>query len=199
MLRCDMLRFVVKCVDLEYAAWMKDDDIVKGARQVTAFLTGPGGDLVSLDAAVAKHLGWFVAARDRGIRWRGIAALLTQAGARRPDGGALTAAQLSAVYSRQNLKRATARKPSPSVSGAPSRPTLQDAPLLHRVPTTADVAAAAHGAAAAIGDAMASPIAPHSDVDPRRDGQSSGEKARNIDEIRERMRRASMARNPARD
>lgn len=51
-----MLRFVVQRADLAYAFNMKDDDIVKGARQVAAFLTGPGGELISLDAAVANDV-----------------------------------------------------------------------------------------------------------------------------------------------
>lgn len=106
-----MLRFVVQYAGLAYAADMKDDEIVKGARQVAAFLTDPSGDAISLDAAVARHLAWFAAARDRGIRWRGIAALLIQAGARRPDGGGANSCAAFSCLLASELKTRHCKEP----------------------------------------------------------------------------------------
>lgn len=186
-----MLRFVVQYAGLAYAADMKDDEIVKGARQVAAFLTDPSGDAISLDAAVARHLAWFAAARDRGIRWRGIAALLIQAGARRPDGGALTAAQLSAVYSRQNSKRVTAKSRSDKSPSRAERATVRRK-LLAQSPTVSSVVELQEDVSP-IGDRLGDRSG-----DGRTVSAPSGE-GHNLDRIRERMQRAAAARRQRED
>lgn len=200
MFRCKVLRFVVPYAGLAYAAGMKDDEIVKGARQVAAFLTDPSGDVISLDAAVARHLAWFAAARDRGIRWRGIAALLIQAGARRPDGGALTGAQISAVYSRQNTKRVSAgNAPGKSAGGTKQtavrqQPLAQPLPVSHTIKDTPPI----NSQLEAAGRAPDKSKIGHRSGDGSPASAPSGAE-HNLDRIRERMQRAAAARRQRED
>lgn len=58
------------------------------------------GEPIALDVVVARHLPLLSEARAARLRWTSVARLLAEVGARRPDGGAISADQLRASYSR---------------------------------------------------------------------------------------------------
>ena len=183
---------------------MKDDAIQKGVRKVAAFLSGPGGEAVSLDLAVASQLEWFTAARERGLRWRSIAALLTQAGARRPGGTALSGAQLTAVYSRQIAKQrsAKARKMHPSNKRGRSSMPLPQIDQQHPQ-LTPNLAFPDQGLPPGGSPAQAPHRARRQSDEagrlPKPERISPGAALNDPDLLRERMRRAAAARNGGQD
>lgn len=59
------------------------------------------GENIPLERAVARHLASFDELRAKlGMTWRGIASMLTRAGARRSDGGLISADQLRVSHAR---------------------------------------------------------------------------------------------------
>ncbi|WP_187278609.1 hypothetical protein [Methylobacterium sp. WL64] len=58
------------------------------------------GEPIALDVVVARHLPLLSEARAARLRWSSLARLVAEAGARRPDGSAISADQLRASYSR---------------------------------------------------------------------------------------------------
>jgi hypothetical protein len=76
------------------------------------------GENIPLERVVARHLASIDELRARlGMTWRGIASMLTRAGARRSDGGLISADQLRVSYARLSRK---------STSTGAERPTRAD-------------------------------------------------------------------------
>lgn len=63
------------------------------------------GEPIALDAVVSRHLNVLQTARSAKLRWASIAKLLATAGARRLDGGPISADQLRASFSRAVRQR----------------------------------------------------------------------------------------------
>ncbi|WP_146056512.1 hypothetical protein [Methylobacterium sp. V23] len=78
---------------------MNTDQLRSGLAQFASDLT-LAGQPIALDVVVARHLPLLREARAAKLRWSGLARLLAEAGARRPDGNAISADQLRASFSR---------------------------------------------------------------------------------------------------
>ncbi len=78
---------------------MNTDQLRSGLAQFASDLT-LAGQPIALDVVVARHLPLLQEARLARLRWSGLARLLAEAGARRPDGNAISADQLRASFSR---------------------------------------------------------------------------------------------------
>lgn len=98
------------------------------------------GEHVPLDRVVARHSEAFANLRQLGLTWRGISALLARAGARRADGGLISADQLRVSFARVDGKPARSktkpqrvRNPSQfrSATVAPAAATVRPPPERH--------------------------------------------------------------------
>lgn len=78
---------------------MDTDHLRSGLARLASDLT-LAGEPIALDVVIARHLPLLNEARRARLRWTSLARLLAEAGARRPDGGAISADQLRASYSR---------------------------------------------------------------------------------------------------
>ena len=94
----------------------------------TAELT-VAGQHVPLDRVVARHSEAFAELRSLGMTWRGIAALLIRAGARRADDGLISSDQLRVSYARC-ARRDSSPPPRPKLRTSPPPRTTTDSPPL---------------------------------------------------------------------
>jgi hypothetical protein len=78
---------------------MDTDHLRSGLERLASDLN-LAGEPIALDVVVARHLPLLSEARAARLRWTSLARLLAEAGARRSDGGAISADQLRASYSR---------------------------------------------------------------------------------------------------
>ena len=78
---------------------MDADELRSSLARLASDLT-LAGEPIALDAVVSRHLNVLQTARSAKLRWASIAKILATAGARRLDGGPISADQLRASYSR---------------------------------------------------------------------------------------------------
>ena len=71
------------------------------------------GEQIPLERVIARHLNTFGELRSLGMTWRGIAALLVRAGARRADGRLISADQIRVSHARLVGDNPEKRKKAP--------------------------------------------------------------------------------------
>jgi len=80
---------------------ISDEDLLKGAQAIAADMKLPDGGRIKLARIIAGHLDWFERARERGLEWSDIVALLARAGATRGDGRPLSRGHVSSLVWRK--------------------------------------------------------------------------------------------------
>ena len=86
----------------QYEDQLTDEEITAGAKAIAADMMLPGGSAAKLAKVINRHLQWFEAARQRGMTWDDIIALLFEAGARRQGGLPLSRGHLSSLVWRKS-------------------------------------------------------------------------------------------------
>lgn len=112
--------------DALYGDRMTDRDLFEGAKQIAETLHGPGG-FIPLARVVARHLGWFDLARDRGLTWDQMIRVLHVAGVRQPNGLPLSRGVVSSAVWR-------ARERSAASKGGAGQPPKEKERWPRRVP-----------------------------------------------------------------
>lgn len=116
-----MIRFASFC----YGMKVMDRKILVRLADFADRLNGPLG-AVPLDRAIRSDLELFITLRSTGVTWVQIANALASAGARRPDGGVISADHVRSAISRQ-LKRAVANAAAPDVGEVATAQPLKEA------------------------------------------------------------------------
>jgi len=96
---------------------MGNDPILWAERFVAALIVG--GERVPFERVLSHHLDEVTQLRSAsGLTWRSMASLLARAGARRADGGLISADQLRVGYARllRHAERPNAQRPPASAS-----------------------------------------------------------------------------------
>ena len=86
----------------QYEVLLTDVEITAGAKAIAADMMLPGGSTAKLAKIIERHLQWFEAARQRGMTWDDIIALLFEAGAYRQGGLPLSRGHLSSLVWRKS-------------------------------------------------------------------------------------------------
>lgn len=88
------------------------------------------GTTVPIDRVLGVHLDTIKVLRKRGVTWTGLSLILTRGGARRADGGAISAGQLRAAVSRL-IRNGTKNEPkqSPRLKSSKAAPQTPNKPL----------------------------------------------------------------------
>ena len=94
---------------------MDADELRSSLARLASDLT-LAGEPIALDAVVSRHLHVLQTARSAKLRWASIAKILATAGARRLDGGPISADQLRASYSRAVRQRCWSTRPDRDAS-----------------------------------------------------------------------------------
>ena len=81
---------------------MTDEEIIAGAKAIAGDMLLPGGSAAKLAKVVGRHLQWFESARQRGMTWDDIIAVLFEAGVRREGHLPLSRGHLSSLIWRKN-------------------------------------------------------------------------------------------------
>jgi hypothetical protein len=89
------------------------------------------GEQIPLDRVIARHIDAFRELRSLGMTWRGIAALLVRAGARRADGSLISADQIRVSHARLVGDNSGLNKKAPRERRASRLPaSIEASPLI---------------------------------------------------------------------
>jgi hypothetical protein len=104
------------------------------------------GEQIPLERVIARHVEAFRELRSLGMTWRGIAALLVRAGARRADGSPISADQIRVSHARLVGDNSDIKKKAPRKRRASRLPaSIEAPPLIASAPVEESPQGADHG------------------------------------------------------